>query len=138
MTESGTAVFGDAVRLVADALGIELDDVVCEAEYARTTRDLDLGTWSIPEGHVAGVSISWQGRRDDRTVIALNARWRKGEHLDPDWSIEHGYVCLLYTSQGDQRLGHPLTLVGEHHPAVHTRVRDGGIAGQHHHQQRRP
>ncbi len=92
MTESGTAVFGDAVRLVADALGIELDDVVCEAEYARTTRDLDLGSWSIPEGHVAGVSISWQGRRDDRTVIALNARWRKGEHLDPDWSIEHGYI----------------------------------------------
>jgi hypothetical protein len=92
MTESGTAVFGDAVRLVADALGIELDDIVCEAEYAQTTRDLDLGTWSIPEGHVAGVSISWQGRRHGRTVVALNARWRKGEHLDPDWSIEHGYI----------------------------------------------
>ena len=30
MTEAGTAVFGDAVRLVADALGLELDDVVCE------------------------------------------------------------------------------------------------------------
>jgi hypothetical protein len=92
MTESGTAVFGDAVRLVADALGIELDDVVCEAEYARTTRDLDLGSWSIPEGHVAGVSVSWQGRRHGRTVVALNARWRKGDHLDPDWSIEHGYI----------------------------------------------
>jgi hypothetical protein len=92
MTESGTAVFGDAVRLVADALGLELDDVVCEAEYAQTTRDLDLGTWSIPAGHVAGVSIGWQGRRAGRTVIALNARWRKGQHLDPDWSIEHGYI----------------------------------------------
>ena len=44
MTEMGTAVFGDAVRLVADALGIELDDVVCEASYARTTQVLDLGT----------------------------------------------------------------------------------------------
>jgi len=92
MTESGTAVFGDAVRLVADALGIELDEVACEADYARTTRDLDLGSWSIPAGHVAGVSIRWQGRRHGRTVVALNARWRKGEHLDPDWSIEHGYV----------------------------------------------
>jgi 2,4-diaminopentanoate dehydrogenase len=92
MTESGTAVFGEAVRLVAAALGIDLDDVVCQAEYARTTQDLDLGTWMIPEGHVAGVSISWQGRQDGRTVIALNARWRKGEHLDPDWSIEHGYI----------------------------------------------
>jgi len=92
MTESGTAVFGDAVRLVADALGVELDDIVFEAEYARTTQDLDLGSWSIAADHVAGVSISWQGRRDGRTVVALNARWRKGEHLDPDWSIEHGYI----------------------------------------------
>jgi len=92
MTEAGTAVFGDAVHLVADALGVELDDIVCEAEYARTTQDLDLGSWSIPKDHVAGVSISWQGRREGRTVVALNARWRKGEHLDPDWTIEHGYI----------------------------------------------
>ena len=47
MTAQGTAVFGEAVRLVADALGIELDDVRCEAEYAQTTADLDLGSWTI-------------------------------------------------------------------------------------------
>ena len=47
MTAAGTAVFGDAVRLVADALGLELDDVRCEAEYAQTTEDLDLGSWTI-------------------------------------------------------------------------------------------
>ena len=40
-------MFGDAVRLVADALGLELDEVRCEAEYAQTTEDLDLGSWSI-------------------------------------------------------------------------------------------
>ncbi len=47
MTAQGTAVFGEAVRLVADALGVELDDVRCEAEYAQTTADLDLGSWTI-------------------------------------------------------------------------------------------
>jgi hypothetical protein len=31
MTAQGTAVFGEAVRLVADALGVDLD---CTAEYA--------------------------------------------------------------------------------------------------------
>ena len=36
MTADGTAVFSEAVAMVADALGVELDDVVCEAEYART------------------------------------------------------------------------------------------------------
>ena len=39
----GTAVFGEAVAMVADALGVELDEIVCEAEYAQTTEDLDLG-----------------------------------------------------------------------------------------------
>jgi hypothetical protein len=92
MTEAGTAVFGDAVRLMADAIGVELDEVRCESEYAKTTQDLDLGSWRIPAGCVAGVAASWQGRRNGSTVIALDVRWRKGASLDPDWKIEHGYV----------------------------------------------
>ena len=92
MTRAGTAVFGDAVRLTADALGVVLDEVRCEAEYAQTTEDLDLGSWSIAAGCVAGVSVSWQGIVDGRVVVALNARWRKGAHLQPDWKVEHGYV----------------------------------------------
>ncbi len=92
MTAAGTAVFGDAVHLVADALGITLDDVRCVAEYAQTTADLDLGSWSIPAGCVAGVAVSWQGIVGGRVVVALNARWRKGATLEPDWQIEHGYI----------------------------------------------
>ena len=61
MTAQGTAVFGEAVRMVADALGVELDEVRCDAEYAQTTEDLDLGSWTIPAGCVAGVYASWKG-----------------------------------------------------------------------------
>lgn len=92
MTAEGTAVFGEAVAMVADALGVELDEVVCEAEHAKTTADLDLGSWQIPAGGVAGVAASWQGRIGDRTVVELNVRWRKGQTLDPDWQIEDGWV----------------------------------------------
>jgi hypothetical protein len=92
MTRAGTAVFGDAVHLMADALGLPLDEVRCDAEHARTTEDLDLGTWSIPAGCVAGVAASWKGIHDGRPVVDLRVRWRKGRTLDPDWPIEHGYV----------------------------------------------
>jgi hypothetical protein len=92
MTARGTAVFGECVALVADALGVELDDIVCEAEYARTTEDLDLGSWTIPAGCVAGLAASWQGRVGDRTVVELNVRWKKGRTLDPDWPIQEGYL----------------------------------------------
>ncbi|OOK76461.1 dihydrodipicolinate reductase, family protein [Mycobacterium kansasii] len=96
MTAHGTAVFGEAVRLVADALGVELDDVRCVAEYAQTTADLDLGSWTIPAGCVAGVHASWQGVLDGTTVVELNVRWRKGQTLEPDWKIDQdGWVIQV-------------------------------------------
>jgi hypothetical protein len=96
MTAQGTAIFGEAVRLVADALGVELDEVRCRAEYAQTTADLDLGSWTIDAGCVAGVYASWQGVVGDTTVVELNVRWRKGQTLDPDWKIEQdGWVIQV-------------------------------------------
>jgi hypothetical protein len=92
MTAAGTAVFREAVAMVADALGIELDDVVCEAEYAKTPTALDLGSWQIAAGCVAGVAASWQGRVGDRTVVELNVRWKKAPILEPNWEIEDGWV----------------------------------------------
>ncbi len=96
MTAHGTAVFGEAVRLVADALGVELDDIGCEAEYAQTTADLDLGSWTIPAGCVAGVAASWKGTIGDKVLVELNVRWRKGQTLEPDWQIAHdGWVIQI-------------------------------------------
>lgn len=95
MTAKGTAVFAEAVALVADALGVELDDIVCETEYAQTTEDLDLGSWTIAAGCVAGLAASWQGRVGDRTVVELNVRWKKGTTLDPDWPIEQGHSIQI-------------------------------------------
>jgi hypothetical protein len=95
LAERGTAVFGEAVALLADALGIELDEIVCEAEYARTTEDVVMDSWTIPAGHVAGVAASWQGRVGGRTVVEANVRWKKGQTLDPDWQIEEGHVITV-------------------------------------------
>jgi hypothetical protein len=92
MTAAGTAVFGEAVAMVADALGVELDDVVCESEHAQTTTDLDLGSWRIAAGCVAGVAASWQGRVGGRTMVELNVRWKKAPVLEPDWQIQDGWV----------------------------------------------
>ena len=96
MTAHGTAVFAEAVRLVADALGVELDDVRCDAEYAQTTADLDLGSWTIAAGCVAGVAASWKGFVGDDVLVELNVRWRKGQTLDPDWKIDQdGWVIQI-------------------------------------------
>jgi hypothetical protein len=95
MAAEGTKVFGEAVALLADALGVELDEIVCEAEYAATTEDVVMDSWTIPAGGVAGVAASWQGRVGDRTVIDVNVRWKKGQTLDRDWPIEEGHVIQV-------------------------------------------
>jgi 2,4-diaminopentanoate dehydrogenase len=95
MAAQGTAVFGEAVAMVADALGLELDDIVCEAEYAQTTEDVVMDSWTIKAGCVAGVAASWQGRVGDRTVVELNVRWKKGATLDPDWQIAEGHSIQI-------------------------------------------
>ena len=95
MAAQGTAVFAEAVAMVADALGVELDEIVCEAEYAQTTEDVVMDSWTIKAGCVAGVAASWQGKVGDRTIVELNVRWKKGQTLDPDWQIEEGHVIVV-------------------------------------------
>src|SRR3954469_20058220 len=95
MAAQGTAVFGEAVAMLADSLGVELDEITCAAEYATTTEDVVMDSWTIAAGCVAGVAASWQGRVGDRTVVELNVRWRKGQTLDPDWTIEEGHVIRV-------------------------------------------
>ena len=95
MATRGTAVFGEAVALVADALGVELDDVVCDEEYATTTEDVVMESWTIPAGHVAGVAATWRGTLAGRTVVEVGVRWKKGQTLEPDWTIEEGHVITV-------------------------------------------
>jgi hypothetical protein len=99
-------VFGEAVALVADAIGVELDEIVCESSFAQTTEDLVMASWTIPAGHVAGLYASWQGRVDGRTVVELSVKWKKGDTLEPEWVIE--------------RDGHDIEIEGL--PTVRTRL----------------
>jgi hypothetical protein len=90
-----TAVFGDAVWLTGEALGLQLDEVRCEATFATTTEPVDLISWVIEPGQVAGVAASWQGWYAGKLVVDLRVMWRKGRTLEPDWKVEHGYVVQV-------------------------------------------
>jgi hypothetical protein len=95
MTAAGTAVFGEAVRVIGDALGVEFDEVRCDAEYAQTTADLVMASWTIAAGCVAGMYVRWQGRVGDRTLVELSVRWRKGQTLEPDWQVGMGHTIEI-------------------------------------------
>ena len=46
-------------------------------------------------GGRAARSREGQGRVGDRTVVELNVRWKKGQTLEPNWTIEEGHVIQI-------------------------------------------
>ena len=86
--------------------GIEFDEVRCDAEYAKTTEDLNLGSWTIPAGGVAGVFISWKGIVGGQTCAAalifhhddFFSRWR--EATAPE-KVTQPHVRQCFTAQID-------------------------------------
>lgn len=96
ITTKGSGIFREAVQLVADALGVDLDAVRCEAAYAQTTEELALpGEWTIAAGCVAGIDVRWIGTTGGRDVIEIRGVWTKGQTLDPAWSTAFGYTVTV-------------------------------------------
>jgi 2,4-diaminopentanoate dehydrogenase len=96
MTAAATVVFSEAVALVGDALGVEFDEIVCEAEYAKTTKDVDLGSWRLDKDTVAGVTIHWHGKVAGQSIVEVRVRWRKGDSIVPDWDIGMGWEIEIH------------------------------------------
>src|SRR5262249_3400520 len=95
MTAAGHAVVGEGRRVIGGAIGVEFGELRCEAECAQTTADLEMASWTIAAGCVAGIYASWQGRVGDRTIVELTVRWRKGQTLDPDWQVGMGHTITI-------------------------------------------
>lgn len=96
VTEAGSGIFREAVMIIADALGAELDEIRCEARYAAATEDLQLpGDWVIGRGCVAGIDVSWRGYVGDRDVVEVRGVWTKGQALEPKWEMGFGYDVVV-------------------------------------------
>lgn len=96
VTEKGSGIFREAVQVVADALGTELDEIRCDADYAQTTEDLVLpGDWTIAAGCVAGIDVRWRGIVGGCDVVEIRGIWTKGQTLEPSWSTSFGYTITV-------------------------------------------
>jgi 2,4-diaminopentanoate dehydrogenase len=94
--EAMTNQFFDALDLIAEGLGVALDDHQRDLEYAVATRDIVLPWMTFPAGTVAGQRTLWRGLVDGRAVVTLGAIWKMGEDLDPHWPVEQdGYEIRI-------------------------------------------
>ncbi|WP_244928996.1 hypothetical protein [Nocardioides sp. W7] len=88
---AAVAVFEDGVEVLADTMGIELDDVGCHVGFAAAVHDLDLPGRPIAAGTVAGLDLRYVGIVDGVEVLELHQRWVMSRELEPPMPVEHGY-----------------------------------------------
>ena len=76
---------GAPILLLADALGLVLDEIVSSAEIEAIDTDLDLPMGPIPAGTIAGYRFEIAGRKGDTTVLALEHITRLDAAVAPQW-----------------------------------------------------
>jgi len=112
------AGFGQSVRLVADALGVQLDDELRAVhELAVATAPIDSPIGPIEPGLVAAQRFTWQGTVDGEPVVTAAVNWFMGEaHLDPGWTFGPEGERFEVEVTGDP--GGSATFHGWHPPSI--------------------
>ena len=87
------SIFMESMLLVADGLGIPVEETSTEFDVAVAKRDLDVRSGHIPKGTVAGMRHEWITWSSERPVIVFRSFWKMDDELDPNW----GYGTIKYS-----------------------------------------
>ena len=79
--------FGPSLHLLADALGLPLDDMTSTGEVAVATRTVEIAAGTIEKGSVAAQRMVVTGTRDGRPLLTFRANWYCTTELDPAWDL---------------------------------------------------
>src|SRR5690606_12324022 len=90
-----TAVFADSVYLMADACGLELDEVTFGYELGACTEDVDLGWYFLPKGSLGANYIKYQCMVDGVPRVESHLEWQLTPHTDPAWKIKGCYITQI-------------------------------------------
>lgn len=95
LMRTGTSVFADALHMMADALGVRIEDVRFENQVGVATEDTDFGWWTIRKGCVASQFTRWIGIVNGKPAIEQHLVYQMGFKTDPCFKVEHGYVVEI-------------------------------------------
>jgi hypothetical protein len=97
LVERSCGSFRDQITVMALAMGVELDEIAFEAQFATADDTLDLGYMTVQRGHIAGFKGVVSGVVDGRSMIECQFVWKLGdEGMTPNWPVEHGYVVEIH------------------------------------------
>lgn len=110
----GTVFFAQSMYMVADGLGVKIDNVTSELEAAVATEDITHKLGAIPKGTVAAQRHKWTAWVDGAGLIVFEALYTttSPDKLDPPW--EFGKTLYRIEIEGDPPTA--LTLEGVEGP----------------------
>lgn len=85
--EHARASFGPSLELVADALGITLDEVAVSGDFATAARAVEIAAGTIPAGTVAAQRLAVTGVYQGRPLLRFRATWYCTTELAPAWDV---------------------------------------------------
>jgi hypothetical protein len=114
-----TATWGPSIRLVAEGLGVEVDEIREYFDRVPTDRDLDVASGHIPAGTGGAVRTQTVGVVNGEEAIVIEHVNRMAADLAPEWPVGHRGVDGIYTIHiaGDPDIDLEMT-VGEHGTAT--------------------
>lgn len=83
----GVQSFGPSLRLVAEAVGLPLDEVTGTGEVATARRDTTIAAGTLEAGTVAAQRMIVTGVRGGRPLLTFQATWYCTDDLDPAWEL---------------------------------------------------
>lgn len=89
--EHATIPFGDTCEALADLLGLALDGIRCDVEFAYAAEDLDIAGRDVRAGTVAGIYARWIGSVGGLDVVETAVKWTITPNLTPAWNIAMAY-----------------------------------------------
>lgn len=97
-----------SMRMLADALGVTLDEVRYHREAAVTDRDITIAAGTIEAGTVAAMKLHFDGMLHGRVAIAFELIWRVSDDVAPQWLT--GDSRWVLHIDGDPTLDSEITL----------------------------
>jgi hypothetical protein len=111
LVEAACGSFKEQIRVMARALGVDLDGIRFDVEFGAANRTTDFGFMTVQEGHIAGFKGVLSGTVDDQPRVQCKFVWKVGHDMTPNWPVEDGYVIEI---EGDPGVRCRLEPIGPH------------------------
>jgi 4-hydroxy-tetrahydrodipicolinate reductase len=88
-----SGLFRENIQMIADALGVKLDDIAESTVRELAPTDLETAAGLVKKGTVAGQHWEWAGVAGGEKIIVHETVWRMHESVAPGWATgDHSII----------------------------------------------